>query len=313
MPPRIAVIGSINVDLVTYLHRMPAEGETVEAASFGMHHGGKGANQAVAAAKLGSGVLMLGKVGDDVFGANALGNLQAHGIDTRHLLRVPGVSTGLATILVELSGENRIMIVKGANGHLLPADIDHAATELAECDLILLQLEIPLETVYHAIALAAARGVDVILNPAPARPELDLARLRQVAFLAPNRTELAQLSGRPVATTEQAASAARALVAAGIGAVIVTMGSDGALLVTRDDSRHIAPISVRPVDTTGAGDAFIGSFAHFYVEARDVAKALHQAVRYAAHSITGRGAQTSFADAEEFGAFRRRVDGPVAA
>jgi len=309
MGARIGVVGSINVDLVTYIRRMPMPGETVEALSFEMHHGGKGANQAVAAAKLGSDVLMLGKVGDDIFGANALDNLKRHGIDARHVGIVPGVSSGIAPIFVDEHGENRILIVTGANRHVLPPDIDRAAGDLARCDLILLQLEIPLETVYHVVALAAARGVEVALNPAPARPELDLEWLRRLSFLVPNRTELTQLSGRPAETAEEAEAAARSLIRAGIGCVIVTLGAEGALLVARDASRHIPPVEVAAVDTTGAGDALIGSFAHFYAQSRDVAGALHHAVRYAAHSITRRGAQSSYADQAEFQAFRDRVDG----
>lgn len=312
MTSRLAVIGSINVDLVTYLRKMPDEGETIEAASFEIHHGGKGANQAVAAAKLGSDVLMVGKVGTDVFGDNALGNLQAQGIDTQHVTRVAEVSTGVATILVESSGDNRIMIVAGANDLLRPADIDAAADDLTQCDFMLLQLEVPLETIYHAIRFAAAIGKQVVLNPAPARPEWDPIALQQVAFLVPNQTELGQLAGLPVATLPEIEAAARALILAHAGAgnggkVIATMGADGALVVTSRSSSHIAGVGVQPVDTTGAGDAFIGSFAHFYARSRDVVEAANHAAHYAAASITRRGAQSSYADAAEFQAFCDRI------
>ena len=306
MTSRLAVIGSINVDLVTYLQRMPAEGETIEAASFAMHHGGKGANQAVAAAKLGS------RLGDDVFGDNALANLQAQGIDTRHVARVAGVSTGVATILVEPSGDNRIMIVAGANGLLRPADVDAAADDLAQCDLILLQLEVPLDTVYHAIGFAAAHQRQVILNPAPVKAELNRECLQHVAFLVPNRTELGQLAGLPVATLPEIEIAARALIPAlagtGVGTVIATMGADGALVVTSQSSDRVAGVAVQPADTTGAGDAFIGSFAHFYARSGDVVEAANHAAHYAADSITRRGAQSSYADAVEFQAFCDRTD-----
>jgi ribokinase len=309
MAPRIGVIGSINADLVTFLERLPQRGETLDALGFELHHGGKGANQAVAAARLGSAVVMVGKVGADVFGDNALANLQAHGIDTRHVGREVGVPTGLATILVEASGDNRIMIVAGANGRVLPDDIDRAADDLLRCDLILLQLEIPLATVHCAIRFGTEHAKAVVLNPAPARPGLDPELLRQVTFLVPNRTELAHLSGRPVESIAEVAAASRTLLPPGTGAaVIATMGAEGAFVSTERESAHVPGVAVKPVDTTGAGDAFIGSFAHFYLLTRDVTEATRRAVRYAALSITRRGAQGAYADAAEFAAFCDRID-----
>ena len=171
--PRIAVIGSNMVDLVTYVNRMPVRGETIEAPSFEMGHGGKGANQAVAAAKLGAAVVMVTKVGDDMFADATIRNLASFGVDTKHARRVAGRSSGVAPIMVEPSGENSILIVKGANSDLSPNDIERAAEDLKTCDIILLQLEIPLETVYAAIAFGKRHGVKTLLNPAPATPELD--------------------------------------------------------------------------------------------------------------------------------------------
>ena len=301
--PRIAVIGSNMVDLVTYVNRMPVRGETVEAPSFEMGHGGKGANQAVAAAKLGASVVMVTKVGDDMFADNTIRNLASFGVDTKHVRRVPGRSSGVAPIMVEPSGENSILIVKGANADLSPNDIERAAEDLKTCDLILLQLEIPLETVYAAIAFGKQHGVKTLLNPAPATPELDPDKIRDATFLVPNETELAILTGMPVDTEDEIAAAARSLIAKGIGTVIVTMGSRGALLVTASESRGIAPISVIPVDTTGAGDAFIGSFARYLAAGLSLDAALAQASRYAAFSVTRRGAQKSFATEAEFEAF----------
>jgi ribokinase len=313
MAPRIGVIGSINADLVTFLERLPERGETLDALGFELHHGGKGANQAVAAARLGSAVTMVGKVGTDVFGDDALANLLAHGIDARHVGREAGVPTGLATILVEPSGENRIMIVAGANGRVLPVDIDRAAQDLLACDLILLQLEIPLPTVHHAIRFGTAHGKAVVLNPAPARPGLDPDLLRQVTFLVPNRTELGQLSGRSAATIADVAAASRTLLPEmAAGAVIATMGVEGAFVSTERESTHLVGVAVKPVDTTGAGDAFIGSFAHYFALTRDVAEAARRAVRYAALAITRRGAQGAYADAAEFQSFCDRVDGAAA-
>ena len=308
---RIAVVGSNMTDLVTYITRMPARGETLEAPRFEIGPGGKGANQAVAAARLGSEVLMVSKVGDDVFGRNTLENFRAQGIDARHVGVVAGVSSGVAPIFVEPSGENSILIIKGANNHLLPADVDAAAADLLACELILLQLEVPLETIYHTVAWATRHGKRVVLNPAPATRELDLAKLADVAFFTPNRGELALLTDMPTETVPQIEAAAARLLEGGIRTVIATLGHDGVLLVTREGATHVPTVVVKPVDTTGAGDAFIGSFAHFLASGSDVADALHWAVRYAAHSVTGRGTQKSYGDMAAFQAFCVTVPGGV--
>ena len=301
--PRIAVIGSNMVDLVTYVNRMPVRGETVEAPSFEMGHGGKGANQAVAAAKLGAAVVMVTKVGDDMFADATIRNLASFGVDTKHARRVAGRSSGVAPIMVEPSGENSILIVKGANSDLSPNDIERAAEDLKTCDIILLQLEIPLETVYAAIAFGKRHGVKTLLNPAPATPELDPEKIRDASFLVPNETELAILTGMPVGTEDEIAAAALSLIAKGVGTVIVTMGARGALLVTTSDTRNIAPVRVTPVDTTGAGDAFVGSFARYYAASWGLEEALDKAVRYAADSVTRRGTQKAYATEGEFAVF----------
>ncbi len=243
------------------------------------------------------------RVGDDAFGRNYLENFRAQGIDVRHVSPAPGLSNGVAPIFVDPSGENRILIVEGANTQLSPADVDRAAPDLLGCDLVLMQLEVPLATVYHTIAWAAAQGKETVLNPAPAHPDLDVGRLAGLTFLVPNQSELALLSGMPTGTVEQNLAAARSLIARGIRSIVVTLGGDGALLVTRDAAEHVPPVRVTPVDTTGAGDAFIGAFAHHYAAGRDVRAALRQAVRYAAQSITRPGTQKSYATAEEFRAF----------
>jgi len=308
---RIAVVGSNNTDLVTYITRMPARGETLEAPRFEMGPGGKGANQAVAAARLGSQVLMVSKVGNDVFGRSLLANFEEQGVDTRHVSVVDSVSSGIATILVEPSGENSILIVKGANNHLLPPHIDTATADLLSCKLILLQLEVPLETIYHTVAMAKQHGRPVILNPTPATPDLDLSKLQDVAFLTPNRGELSLLTGMPTGSLTEIAAASQKLRDAGIRAVITTLGHEGALLVARDGVVHVPSVQVATVDTTGAGDAFIGSFAHFLAGGAEVKRALHWAVRYAAHSVTARGAQRSYGDLAAFRAFCATVPGGV--
>lgn len=301
--PRIAVIGSNMMDLVTYVDRMPARGETVEAPSFEMGHGGKGANQAIAAAKLGAEVLMVTKVGDDMFADNTIRNLQKFGVDTTHVGRVAGKPSGVAPIMVEPSGENSILIVKGANNDLLPADVERAAADLKTCDLILLQLEVPLETVYAALAFGKAHGVKTLLNPAPATRDLDKRKVGDASFFVPNETELAILTGMPVETEAQIIAAAKSLIALGVGTVIVTMGARGALLATPTQTERIAPIAVKAVDTTGAGDAFVGSFARYFAAGETLQSALARAVRYAADSVTRRGTQKAYATEAEFTRF----------
>ncbi len=297
---KIAVVGSNMMDLITYVNRMPLRGETIEAPTFEMGHGGKGANQAIAAARLGSSVAMVTRVGDDAFADATIANFQRNGIDTTHVLRTPGRSSGVAPIFVEPSGENSILIVKGANADLTPADVDAAIPVLKGCKLILMQMEVPVETVYHTVRKAKELGVPTLLNPAPAAADLDVARLADLAFLTPNETELATLTGLPVGNEQEAEVAARSLIERGIGTVVVTMGGQGALLVDAGGTRRIDPVKVEPVDTTGAGDAFIGSFAHFYTEGLPAFEALTEAGKYAADSITRRGTQRSYASLADF-------------
>jgi ribokinase len=301
MMRRIAVVGSTMVDLVTTIERMPVLGETLEAPRFEIGHGGKGANQAAAAAKLGADVMMVGRVGDDVFGGGTIANLQGLGIDTTHMAVVAGTSSGVAPIFVDGNGDNSILIVKGANDHLRPADIEAAGDDLRGCGLLLLQLEIPLETVYAAIDFARENRIRVVLNPAPASPSLSLERIAGVDFFMPNQTELAILTGLPTGSATEAEIAARTLLSQGIGAIVVTLGADGALLVTADAVHVVPPVMVQAVDTSGAGDAFIGAFAARYVEDGDVPAALAMAARYAADSVTRAGTQKSFATRAEFG------------
>ncbi|WP_312794759.1 ribokinase [Tianweitania sp.] len=300
MTQKIAVVGSNMMDLVTYVTRMPDPGETLEAPSFEMGHGGKGANQAVAAARLGSEVMIVTKVGDDAFADATIRNFEANKIDTAFVGKVPGVSSGVAPIFVDASSENSILIVPGANAHLLPGDVDAAADQLKACNLILLQMEVPAPTVYRTIAWAKANGVKTVLNPAPAAADLDVARIAAVDFLVPNETELAILSGLPVGSETEAETAARSLISRGVGTVIVTMGSRGALLVEAGQTQRVDAVDVVPVDTTGAGDAFIGAFAHFFAGGTPVLAALKQAAAYAADTVTRRGTQKSYATAEQF-------------
>jgi ribokinase len=307
--PRIGVIGSTNMDLTTTVERMPVWGETVLAKHFETSFGGKGANQAVAAARLGAEVTIVTNLGDDALGDSALKNFENYGIDIAHVRRIPNQSTGTATILVdEKSGDNAILIVAGANGDLSSADVAAASTALKRCDLILLQLEIQLETAYAAIRFGREIGVRTVLNPAPARRNLDMGVVTQASFLIPNETELAILTDMPVESETELAAAAQSLIKKGVETVIVTLGARGALMATREDARRIAPVKVQAIDTTGAGDAFIGAFARYFAGGLALDAALARATRYASDSVTRRGAQKSFASEAEFEALCAKAD-----
>jgi ribokinase len=306
--PRIGVIGSTNMDLTTTVERMPVWGETVLARHFETSFGGKGANQAVAAAKLGAEVVMVSDLGDDTLGDSALKNFESYGINTLHVRRIPNQSTGTATILIDQSsGDNAILIVAGANGDLSSADVDAASEALKGCNLILLQLEIQLETAYAAIRFARKNGVRTVLNPAPARRNLDMEIVTQASFLIPNETELAIMTDMPVASEAELSAAAQSLVEKGVETVIVTLGARGALIATPEGARRIEPVKVEAIDTTGAGDAFIGSFARYLAAGLSLDAALAEATRYSAFSVTRRGAQKSFATEAEFEAFGAKL------
>lgn len=293
---KIAVIGSNMVDLISYVDKMPAAGETLEASGFSIGCGGKGANQAVAAAKLGAKVVMLSKVGDDMFADNTIQNLQSFGIDTQFVERVPGVSSGVAPIFVDKSAQNRILIIKGANQNLLPADIDRAAEKLKTCALIVLQLEISLETVYYAIDFANRHKIPALLNPAPATKSLDIAAACKCDFFVPNETELEILTDMPAKTPEDVERAARSLIARGLKNVVVTMGEKGSMWLSRDQTHRIPAVEVHAADTSGAGDAFIGCFADHFVRTTNILEAMRRASAYAALSVTKRGTQASYPD-----------------
>jgi ribokinase len=291
--PRIAVIGSANTDLITFAERFPRAGETLFGTNFDLGFGGKGANQAVAARLCGAEVLMVAKVGNDLFGEATVRNFNAFGVDTRYVQIIENVPTGVAPIFVEPGGQNRIIVVKGANERLTPADVDAAAADLRTVSTIILQFEIPLETVYHTIRFARAHNIRCIVNPAPAVPA-SLGSLTEADYFIPNETEAELITGLPVQTTEQAAVCAQVLLAKGFRRVLITLGARGALLADSTGYVHIPPFSVTAVDTTGAGDAFIGSLAVFLAEGLAAKDAIARASLFAALSTTRVGTQKSF-------------------
>ncbi len=299
--PHIVVVGSANIDLVTYTDQFPRPGETIFGREFSLGFGGKGANQAVAARLCGAEVSMVARVGDDLFGPATIENFRSLGMDVSRVLITPGVSSGVAPIFVETSGQNRIWVVKGANDRLSPSDVDAAGGLLRKADFIVLQLEIPLETVYYTLRFARKHGIRTILNPAPGQP-LDLAEAANADYLIPNETEAEALCGSPVRNLDEARSCAQSLLRSGLRRVIVTLGANGALCVGHDGDRHVPPFKVATVDTTGAGDAFIGSLACFLASGVAEVEAISRANLYAALSTTAPGTQKSFATRDRFDA-----------
>lgn len=299
--PRIAVVGSANIDLTTFADRFPKAGETIFGQKFHLGFGGKGANQAVAAQLCGADVSMVARVGTDLFGPATIENFRKLGIDSTHVKQVEGLSSGVAPIFVEPNGQNRIFVVKGANDAVRPTDVDDAADMLKSVDCIVLQFEIPVETVYYTIRFARQHGIRCILNPAPAQA-VDMQALEGLDYFVPNESEAEAITGMPVKTTRDAKACAQKLADSGIRRVIITLGANGALLASREGTEHVAPFAVQTVDSTGAGDAFIGSFAVFLGEGISEKEAVLRANLYAALSTTGVGTQKSFYDRGRFDA-----------
>jgi ribokinase len=299
--PRIAVVGSANIDLTTFADRFPKPGETIFGQKFHLGFGGKGANQAVAARLCGAEVFMVARVGSDLFGPATIENFRKLGIDASYVKQVEGLSSGVAPIFVEPNGQNRIFVVKGANDAVKPADVDDAADALKSADCIVLQFEIPVETVYYTIRFARKHRIRCILNPAPAQV-VEMQALEGLDYFVPNESEAEAITGAPVKTLEDATKCAAKLVDCGIERVIITLGANGSLLASRDGTEHVAPFAVQSVDSTGAGDAFIGSFAVFLAEGVSEKEAVLRANLYAALSTTGVGTQKSFYDRARFDA-----------
>jgi ribokinase len=299
--PRIAVVGSANIDLTTFTDQFPKPGETIFGQKFDLGFGGKGANQAVAARLCGAEVFMVARVGSDLFGPATIENFKKLGIDATHVKQVQGLSSGVAPIFVDPNGQNRILVVKGANDALKPADVDAAADTLKTADCIVLQFEIPLETVYYTISFARKHGIRCILNPAPGQP-VDMPSLAGLDYFVPNESEAETITGMPARNVDDAKKCAEKLVGSGIRRVIITLGANGSLLAGCDLKEHLPAFPVKSIDSTGAGDAFIGSFAVFLAEGLPEREALRRANLYAGLSTTGVGTQKSFYDRARFDA-----------
>jgi len=303
--PSILVVGSSNTDMIIRLDRIPRPGETILGGRFVTAAGGKGANQAVGAARAGGDVTFVARVGRDMFGDRALAGFEHDGIDVRYVARDRAAPSGVALIFVARDGENSIAVASGANGALSPADVRRASRAFSRAAVLVMQLETPLATVQAAADLAGRAGARVILNPAPARP-LPGALLKRVSILTPNESEAGLLTGIAVTSDASAARAAARLRARGVGTVIVTLGARGALVADADGARLVPGFAVKAVDTTAAGDVFNGALAVALGEGRGMPEAVRFANAAAALSVTRLGAQMSAPRRREIDAFLKR-------
>ncbi len=293
--PRICVVGASNIDLISYAPRLPKLGETVPGTRFHMGFGGKGANQAVMAAKLGGAVTIVTKVGEDLFGQDTRKNFAAMLVDTTYVFATGESFTGVAPIWVdEGSGNNAIIVALGANDLLSPEDIERAHTAISGAQVLVCQWEIRTETVLAALTLAHQAGVKTIFNPAPVRGEIPAAIYANVDILCPNESETEVLTGMPTGTLAEATAAAQVLLGRGPRQIILTLGERGSLLVTPETVEHVPAPTVRAVDTTGAGDAFVGSLAFYRAGGDSLPAAMAKANRIAAISVQASGTQSSF-------------------
>lgn len=289
---KIVVVGSSNTDLVIKTDRIPEPGETLLGGHFMMAAGGKGANQAVAAQRLGAEVTFVASVGDDLFGKDAVHGYRKEGIDTSYVSVKKGVPSGVASIFVDKSAENVIVVAPGANSELGKDEIDAAEKEISNADFVLMQLETPIETVEYAVCKAYASGTKAVLNPAPAA-QLPDSLLEKLWLITPNRTEAQLLTGLPVTNEEEAAEAAAALAAKGVKNVIITLGSKGAYLLTPDFKGTVPANPVEAVDTTAAGDTFNGALCVALSEGKTIRQACIFAAKASAIAVTRMGAQPS--------------------
>ena len=294
--PKIVVVGSANVDLVIRSERIPEKGETIFGDSYDIFTGGKGFNQATAAARLGADVTFIGKIGDDSFGQMLRDAMSSENINTHHVTTDKDVGTGIANILVDPNGENSIIVIPRANMCMTTSEIDRAAESISQADTLLLQLETPIDASIRATEIAKENNTTVILDPAPAKP-LPKQFLSQIDILTPNTAEAENLSGIPTNTIDSCIDAGKVLLQNlshdRFSAVVITLGKKGVLLVTQNKTEHIPPIAVNTVDTTGAGDAFTGALATSLSKSNTVVDSVHYANSAGAAAVTVLGATPS--------------------
>ncbi len=291
-PKSIIVVGSANTDMVIKTDKFPLPGETILGGEFFMFPGGKGANQAVAASRLGGNVTLIAKLGNDVFGRQALQQFKQEGIRTDFIVSDSEYPSGVALITVDAKGENTIVVAQGSNGTLSAADLVQAEREFQQFEIVLLQLEIPLETVLYAAKLATANGKKVILNPAPATalpPEL----FSNIYIITPNKSEAEALTGVEITDLASIKAAAERILEKGVTHVVITLGKEGAYILNMQGGRHVATPQVEAVDSTAAGDVFNGALAVAISEGQNIDRAVAFANQAAALSVTKMGAQAS--------------------
>ncbi|HGM5580827.1 TPA: ribokinase [Pseudomonas putida] len=293
MHAKVVVVGSLNMDLVARAERLPRGGETLAGDSFFTVPGGKGANQAVAAARLGASVAMVGNVGDDAYGQQLRQALEVEGIDCQAVGVCAGVSSGVALIVVDAASQNAIVIIPGGNGLLAPESVQRVDALLQGAEVVICQLEVPHATVAWTLARGRELGKTVILNPAPANGPLPREWFAHIDYLIPNESEAEALTGLPVNDIDSAREAAERLRQWGAGKVIVTLGAEGALFVNEDGCLHFPATKVSPLDTTAAGDTFVGGFAAGLACGLQEGEAIVRGQRAAAISVTRAGAQPS--------------------
>ena len=289
---KIVVIGSSNTDMVIKAERFPSPGETIIGNTFMMNPGGKGANQAVAAARMGGDVTFITKTGNDIFGKQSIEQYNAEGIRTDCIFSDPENPSGVALIAIDANGENSILVASGANGTLSVGDIETVKSEIETAGLLVMQLEIPIETVEYAAEIASQNGVKVILDPAPAQ-SLSSRLLQQLYIITPNSTEAERLTGVHVHDRESAERAADCLNKQGVEIVIITLGADGALVKDGDQYHHIPAEKVKAIDTTAAGDTFNGALCVGLSEGLNIVDAVKMACKVSAIAVTRMGAQSS--------------------
>lgn len=305
MKPKIVVVGSSNTDMIVKIPRLPKPGETILGGTFSMAAGGKGANQAVAAARAGGEVTLVARVGDDMFGKQARDGFVQDAINTHSVFTDPKAASGIALIFVDERGENSIAVASGANSELTPTDVSHAKDAIASADILLLQLEVPIPTVKAAVRLATEAGVRIVLNPAPAQP-LEENLLRLVSIITPNETEAEFLTGIKISDGTSLTTAAERLLEKSVEQVIITLGARGAFLADKYEECFIPSFKVNAVDATAAGDVFNGALAVSLAEGRSLRDAVRFANAAAALSVTKLGAQPSAPFRDEIEEFLNR-------
>lgn len=296
---QIVVVGACMIDLISYVPRFPQMGETLHGTEFRMGYGGKGANQAIMAAKLGSKVVMVSKVGDESFGAGTLENFKKNGVSIDFVYKSKEEFSGVAPIFVTPKGENSIVIVSGSNNKLTAMEIEKASNEIKQSSYLICQLEIEVELSLIALRLAKKLGVSTILNPAPARSSLPEEIYRLTDIFCPNESEAELLTGKKINSMTDIEEMAKQFVTAGAKSVIITLGENGCYVLSNGIGKHVPANKVSVVDSTGAGDAFVGALAHFLDLGIDIFESSKRASAVATISVQGKGTQSSFPERDQ--------------